>query len=78
MTSAAVDPTGSFIAVSETSRYSIGNASDVVYVLRTNDGAEVFRHYLPRSSTSQVVFFDGGFLGYSDFEGTHILKIPAP
>jgi hypothetical protein len=45
-------------------------------VLRTDDGAAAFRRYLPRYSRSQVVFFDGGFLGYSDLEGTHILKIP--
>jgi hypothetical protein len=74
--SAAVDPTGSNIAISETTTLSIGNARDVVYVLRTDDGADVFRRYLPRYSRSEVVFFDGGFLGYSDLEGTHILKIP--
>jgi hypothetical protein len=45
-------------------------------VLRTSDGATVFRRYLPRYARSEVVFFDGGFLGYSDFEGTHILKLP--
>ena len=76
VTSAAVDPTGSYIAISETTTLSIGNARDVVYVLRTKDSADVFRRYLPRYSRSQVVFFDGGFLGYSDLEGTHILKIP--
>lgn len=76
VTSAAVDPTGSYIAISETTTLSIGNARDVVYVLRTEDGADVFRRYLPRYSRSHVVFFDGGFLGYSDLEGTHILKIP--
>jgi hypothetical protein len=76
VTSAAVDPTGSYIAISETTTLSIGNAKDVVYVLRTDDGAAAFRRYLPRYSRSQVVFFDGGFLGYSDLEGTHILKIP--
>lgn len=78
VTSAAVDPTGSYVAISETTTLSIGNARDVVYVLRTEDGAAVFRRYLPRYSRSGVVFFDGGFLGYSDLEGTHILKIPAP
>jgi hypothetical protein len=76
VTSAAVDPTGSYIAISETTTLSVGNARDVVYVLRTKDGADVLRRYLPRYSRSQVVFFDGGFLGYSDLEGTHILKIP--
>jgi len=76
VTSAAVDPTGSYLAISETTTLSIGNASDVVYVLRTADGAAVFRRYLPRYSRSEVVFFDGGFFGYSDLEGTHILTIP--
>jgi hypothetical protein len=76
VTSAAVDPTGSYIAVSETTTLSIGNAKDVVYVLRTEDGTVVFRRYLPRYSRSTVVFFEGGLLGYSDPEGTHILKIP--
>ena len=78
MTSAAVDPTGSYIAISETTTLSIGNAKDVVYVLRTEDGAAVFRRYLPRYSRSTLVFFEGGFFGYSDPEGTHILKIPTP
>ena len=72
----SVDPTGSYIAISETTTLSIGNARDVVYVLRTEDGADAFRRYLPRYARSPVVFFDGGFLGYSDLEGTHILKIP--
>ena len=76
VTSAAVDPTGSYIAISETTTLSIGNARDVVYVLRTDDGAAVFRRYLPRYSRSEVVFFEGSFLGYSDLDGTHILKVP--
>ena len=76
VTSAAVDPTGSYIAISETTTLSIGNARDVVYVLRTDDGTVVFRRYLPRYSRSEVVFFDGGLFGYSDLDGTHILKIP--
>jgi hypothetical protein len=76
ITSAAVDPSGRLIAMSESTTLNIGNARDVVYVIRTNDGTEVFRVYLPRYARSQVVFFDGGFLGYSDFAGTHVLKIP--
>jgi hypothetical protein len=76
VTSAAVDPTGSYIAISETTTLSIGNTRDVVYVLRTDDGEAVFRRYLPRYARSEVVFFDGGFFGYSDLEGTHVLKIP--
>lgn len=76
ITSAAVDPTGRLIAVSETTTLSIGNARDVVYVLRTDTGADVFRTYLPRYTRSQVVFFDDGLFGYSNLEGTRILKVP--
>jgi hypothetical protein len=76
VTAAAVDPTGSYIAVSETTTLSIGSARDVVSVLRTDDGTVVFRRYLPRYARSQVVFFDGGFFGYSAFDGTRIVKIP--
>jgi hypothetical protein len=76
VTSAAVDPTGRLIAISETTTLSIGHARDVVYVLRTDTGADVFRTYLPRYTRSQVVFFEGGLFGYSNLEGTRILKVP--
>ena len=76
ITSAAVDPSGRLIAVSETTTLNIGTARDVVYVLRASDGIEVFRVYLPRYTRSQVVFFEGGLFGYSDLAGTHISAIP--
>lgn len=76
ITSAAVDPAGRLIAMSESTSLNIGSAPDVVYVFRTSDGAEVFRVYLPRYARSPVVFFEGGLFGYSDLAGTHILKIP--
>ncbi len=76
VTSIAVDPTGRLIAISETTTLSIGHARDVVYVLRTDTGADVFRTYLPRYTRSQVVFFEGGLFGYSNLEGTRILKVP--
>lgn len=76
ITAAAVDPSGRFVAVSESTTLSIGNAQDVVYAVRTRDGADAFRQYLPRYARSQVVFFEGGLFGYSDLAGTHILRIP--
>ena len=75
VTSAAVDPSGSLVAISESTTLSIGDARDVVYVIRASDGADVFRVYLPRYARSQVVFFEGGFFAYSDLTGTHVLKI---
>jgi hypothetical protein len=75
ITSVAVDPSGSFIGVSETTTLNIGEARDVVYVIRSSDGSEVFRRYLPRYARSQVVFFDGGLFAYSELTGTHVLTI---
>ena len=75
ITSAAVDPSGSFIGISETTTLNIGDARDVVYVIRTSDGSDVFRRYLPRYARSQLVFFEGGLLAYSDVAGTHVLAI---
>ena len=76
ITSAAVDPSGRFIAISESITLNIGSARDAVYVFRTSDSTEVFRTYLPRYARSQVVFFAGGLFGYSDLIGTRILVIP--
>ncbi len=75
ITSATVDPSGHFIAISETTTLSIGDAPDVVYVIRTIDGADVFRKYIARYSRSQVVFFEGGLFAYSELEGTHVLRV---
>lgn len=73
---AAVDPTGAFIAISESTTLSIGTARDVVYVLRASDGTDAFRAYLPRYSRSPVVFFEGGLFAYSDLDGIHVLRMP--
>ena len=75
VTSAAVDPTGRFVAISETTALSVGSARDVVYVLSADTGVDAFRTYLPRYTRSQVRFFEDGLFGYSDLTGTHILKI---
>jgi hypothetical protein len=75
ITAAAVDLSGRLIAISESTTLSIGDARDVVYVIRAENGSEVFRAYLSRFARSPVVFFDGGYFGYSDLDGTHVLKI---
>jgi hypothetical protein len=75
ITAAAVDPSARFIAISESTALSIGSARDVVYVIRTNDGADAFRTYLPRYARSHVVFFEGGRFAYSDLDGTHVLRV---
>ena len=75
ITAAAVDPSGTLIAVSETTTLNIGSAPDVLYVIRARDGTDVFRKYLPRFARSPVVFFEGGHFGYSDLSGTHVLNV---
>jgi hypothetical protein len=76
VTSAALDPSGRFIAVSTTTSLSIGGLQDTVYVMRTDDGGEVFRRYLPTYTRSAVAFFEGGSFAYSDLQGTHVLELP--
>jgi hypothetical protein len=75
ITSATADPSGRFIAISTTTTLSLGHAPDEVYVIRTQDGTEVFRRYLPRYSRSSVVFFASGLFGYSEDGQTHIVTV---
>jgi hypothetical protein len=76
ITSAAVDPTGRYVAISTTTARSIGNVTDAVFVLRASDGAQVFRRNLPAYSRSTVVFFGREFFAYSEGGRTHVLRIP--
>ena len=76
ITAAAIDPTGTLIAVSATTTLSIGSAADLVFILRARDGTDVFRAHLSRYSRSPVVFFEGGLFAYSDDGGVHVLKMP--
>ncbi|PWT83330.1 MAG: hypothetical protein C5B57_07005 [Blastocatellia bacterium] len=75
ITSATVDPSGRFIAISTTTTLSLGHAPDEMYVIRAQDGTEAFRRYLPRYSRSAVVFFESGLFGYSEGGLTHILTV---
>jgi hypothetical protein len=75
ITSAALDPSGRYVAVSATTTLSIGNVRDTVYVLRTDTGEEVFRRYLPTYTRTAVAFLEGGLFAYSDAAGTHILTV---
>lgn len=76
VTSAAVDDSGQFIAVSTTTTVSLGAVRDAVYVFDARDDSEVFRRYLPTYTRSTVAFFDGGWFAYSDLAGTHVLGMP--
>ncbi len=69
--SGAVSPGGEYVAYSVTGIYSIGSVQDFVAVLRTSDGAEVFRKYLPRYMRTGVVFLGHDRFAYSDRESDH-------
>jgi hypothetical protein len=71
ITSVAVDPGGSYIAVSVTTALNIGHIKDAVYVLRTRDGAEVWRRYLPAYTRSALSFPGNRHFAYTDWDGTH-------
>jgi len=74
-TAVAVDATGRYIAFSTTTSLNIGDTKDAVVVLRTSDGEEVFRRYLPAYNRSGVIFLGDEYFAYSDSGTTHVLRI---
>ena len=73
--SVAADPAGRYIAFSTTTSLNIGDTRDTVVVLRTADGAEVFRRYLPAYNRTGVIFLGTDYFAYSDAGTTHVLRI---
>jgi hypothetical protein len=78
----APDPEGRHVALSTTGAYSIGEVPDAVVVLRTADGGEVFRRYLPRYTRSGVAFLGSGYFAYVEGDARQsrlqVLRVPAP
>jgi hypothetical protein len=71
----AADPAGRYIAFSTTTTLNIGDTRDTVAVLRTADGEEVFRRYLPAYNRTGVIFLGTEYFAYSDGGTTHVLRI---
>jgi hypothetical protein len=65
VSSAAMTPSGDLVAVSVATALNIGQIRDSMYVLRTSDGAEVFRRYLPRYTRTPVYFPTDDVLVYN-------------
>jgi hypothetical protein len=83
VTDVAVHPEGRLVAVSVTTSVSVGEVPDAVYVLRTSDGAELFRRFLPRYARSAVAFPARDLFAYTEWDGAHaelvVLRVdPAP
>jgi hypothetical protein len=80
ITAVDTDPSGSYVAVSTTTALNIGRIRDSVFVLRTSDGVEVFRRYLPTYARSRVAFLGSFRFALDDREGerfgVRVLQIP--
>jgi hypothetical protein len=74
-TAVPVDPAGRYVAISTTTSLNIGNTRDTVVVVRTSDGQEVFRRYLPAYNRTGVAFLGREYFAYSDYGTTYVLKI---
>jgi hypothetical protein len=72
--SVSVDPHGRYIAVGIAGRYRFA-MPDSVYVLKTSDGSEVFRRYLPQYNRSQVAFLGSEFFAYKDGKDVSVLRV---
>jgi hypothetical protein len=79
--SAAVDGRGDFIAISATSGLNIGSQRDEVWLLRTSDGAELFRRYGPKYSRAIVAFPTGRFFAVDEIDAgqpaVRVYSLPA-
>jgi hypothetical protein len=67
--SVSLDPGAEFLAISVSDRHNTGQVQDSVYVIRTRDGSEVFRRYLPPLTRSRVQFLGEESLAYTEFDG---------
>ncbi len=56
ITDLAVSPDGELIAVSTSTNLNIGDVRDSLFVLRTRDGAEVYRHYFRQYTRTRMAF----------------------
>ena len=56
ITDLAVSPDGALIAVSTSTNLNIGGVRDSLFVLRTRDGAEVYRHYFRQYTRTRMAF----------------------
>lgn len=74
--SVAVDPHGRFVALSTGEALNLGLIRDAVYVLRADNGQEVFRRYFPKYNRSEVRFLTGEFFAYSDGPTVRVLRLP--
>ncbi len=69
ITSVAVNPAGTLLALSTSTTLNIGRVRDAVFVVRLADAHEVFRRYLPKYTRTEVAFPDDDHLVFSERVG---------
>lgn len=80
ITAVAVNPAGTYIAVSETNSTRIHIFRDAVYILRTSDAQKVWSRSLPMFARSSLAFLGDGLFAYTEVAGTRptvrVLEVP--
>lgn len=80
ITAVAVNPAGTYVAVSETNSTRIHIFRDAVYVLRTSDAQKVWSRSLPMFARSSLAFLGDGLFAYTEVAGSRptvrILQVP--
>jgi hypothetical protein len=70
ITAVAVNPAGTYIAVSETNGTRIHYLKDVVYVLRASDGKKVWHRILSMFARSSLAFLGDELFAYTEVNGS--------
>ena len=84
ITDLAVSPDGALIAVSTSTNLNIGDIQDSLFVLRSRDGAEVYRHYFPRYTRTRMAFLGPRHLAVTRADlgknrgWIEVLRVPEP
>ena len=81
ITAVAVNPAGTYIAISETNSTRIHYFMDEVYVLRASDGKKVWHRTLPMFARSSLAFLGDGLFVYTEVNDSRssavrVLRIP--
>ena len=78
----AVAPDGALIAVSTSGNLSVGSVRGSLFVLRTRNGAEVYRRYFRKHARARVAFLGARHLAVTHFDPDkrvswiEVLRIP--
>lgn len=79
--SVAVDPSGRYVAVSVSTNLNIGGIKGALFVVRTSDGAEIYRRHLAPHHRARVAFLTPDYLAVDRPDGGRgvidVFRMPA-